>query len=232
MQFTSDAEAEYTGVVLKANKRFSNNWLLDASYTWSDAKDNDSNERSVSSSSDYPEDQYNLDGDWGPSNFDVEHKFVASFAWQLPLNFMVSAIGYYRSGYRFTAGDSRDNNGDGYTNASARSSRSRPGSSTTTAATRFRQPDRQEPRPAAVVDRTARRQPRARAHREVFNVLNGDNFWSSETSLTEYDGSINPDFRRSPTPVCRGTTSSARSSASRSLEFIQPVGALRGPAFF
>ncbi len=32
----------------------------------------------MSSSSDYPEDQYNLQADWGPSNFDVRHKFVVS----------------------------------------------------------------------------------------------------------------------------------------------------------
>jgi outer membrane receptor protein involved in Fe transport len=116
IMYTSDGWAEYLSVVLKARKRFSNNWFLDASYTWSEAKDTNSNERSTSSSSAYPEDQYVLSNDWGPSDFDVEHKFVASLSWQLPYNFMVSAIGSYRSGYPFTAGDDRDVNGDSYFN--------------------------------------------------------------------------------------------------------------------
>ena len=119
VQFTSNAEAKYTAVILKAHKRFSDNWFLDASYTWADAKDHDSNERSTSSSSGFPEDQYNLDAGWGPSNFDVEHKFVASFSYQLPFNFLVSAIGYWRSGYPYSARDNRDNNGDSYRNERA-----------------------------------------------------------------------------------------------------------------
>jgi outer membrane receptor protein involved in Fe transport len=119
IQFNSDCKAEYTAIVLKARKRFSNNWFLDASYTWSEALDNNSNERSVSSSGVFPEDQYNLAGDWGPSDFDVEHKFVTSFSWQLPYNFLVSAIGTYRSGYPFSAGEGHDHNGDGYRNERA-----------------------------------------------------------------------------------------------------------------
>lgn len=116
MTFMSDAEAEYTAVVLKVRKRFSNRWSLDASYTWSEAMDNDSNERSVSSSSDYPEDQYNLQADWGPSNFDVEHKFVASGTVLLPWDITLSGIVTVRSGFPFTAFDYRDHNQDGYFN--------------------------------------------------------------------------------------------------------------------
>jgi outer membrane receptor protein involved in Fe transport len=116
VMYTSQGWAEYLAVVLKAHKRFSNNWFFDASYTWSDAKDNNSNERSTSSSSAYPEDQYVLSNDWGPSDFDVRHKFVASMSWRLPYNFLVSAIGSYRSGYPFTASIDSDVNGDSYFN--------------------------------------------------------------------------------------------------------------------
>ncbi len=195
IQFTSDAKAEYTGIVLRASKRFSNKWYLDASYTWSDAKDNDSNERSVSSSSDYPEDQYNLDGEWGPSNFDVPHKFVASFAWQLPANFMVSAIGTYRSGYRFTAGASRDYNTDGYTNSQRAVIETSPG-------VFYHYSRNTESQPSAKnldlrLSWTARLGGSLELEliAEAFNVFNWDNYWSSETSLTEFDGSINPDYK-------------------------------------
>jgi hypothetical protein len=109
-QYVSDVETEYTAVVLKANKRFSNNWLLNASYTWSEARDSNSNERSTTS---YPFDQYDLSSSWGPSDFDTTHKVVLSASYQLPYDFLVSGIFYYRSGYPYTAFDSRDSNGDG-----------------------------------------------------------------------------------------------------------------------
>ena len=193
MQFTSDAEAEYTGVILKMKKRFANNWFLDASYTWSDAKDNDSNERSVSSSTDFAEDQYNLDGDWGPSAFDVEHRIVASVGWQLPLNFMVSAVGTYQTGYRFTALDGRDNNGDFYFNDRALVETS-PGVYEHYARNTFTQPDRKN------IDMRLSWTARFGGDfelefiGEVFNVLDEENFWSSTDRLVESDGTINPDF--------------------------------------
>ena len=114
IQFTSDAEGEYRSVVLFLRKRFSNRWLLDTSYTFAKTKDNDSNERSVSTNSSYPEDQFNLMENWGPSDFDVKHKFVLSFTYQLPFNLLVSAIGHIRSGFPYSALDERDNNTDTY----------------------------------------------------------------------------------------------------------------------
>ena len=193
MQFTSDAEAEYTGIVFKLKKRFANNWFLDGSYTWSDAKDNDSNERSVSSSTDFAEDQYNLDRDWGPSAFDVEHRVVASFGWQLPLNFMVSAIGTYQTGYRFTALDGRDNNGDFYFNDRALVETS-PGVYYHYPRNSFHQPDQKN------IDMRLSWTARFGGDfeleliGEVFNLLNEENFWSSEYILVESNGAINPDF--------------------------------------
>ncbi len=119
MQFTSDADQEYRAIILHGQKRFADNWFLDFSYTWSSSKDHDSNERSVSSSSDFPQDQFDLSYSWGYSNFDATHKFVTSFGWQLPANFMVSGIYTWRSGFPYSALDSSDNNGDGYRNETA-----------------------------------------------------------------------------------------------------------------
>jgi hypothetical protein len=116
VMYNSLGWAEYTAVVVHARKRFSNNWFFDASYTWAEGKDTDSNERSTSTSSDYMEDQYDPQNEWGPSNWDIEHKFVASMSWRLPLNFMVSAIAYYRSGYPYSALIDDDVNGDRYYN--------------------------------------------------------------------------------------------------------------------
>ncbi len=116
VQFTSDARANYKALVLKARKRFSHGWMLDASYTYSRARDNDSNERSVSSRSNFPEDQYNIDADWGPSAFDVKHKFVMSSTMDLGLGFTWSTIVSVRSGFPFTATQYYDANHDRYYN--------------------------------------------------------------------------------------------------------------------
>jgi hypothetical protein len=62
------------------------------------------------------EDHYDFNNNWGPSNYDIEHKVVASISYQLPYNFLVSAIGSYRSGYPYSAEIDDDVNGDGYYN--------------------------------------------------------------------------------------------------------------------
>jgi len=194
MQFNSDANAEYTAVMLTARKRFSNRWFIDASYTWSDAKDNDSNERSVSSNSDYADDQYNLGADWGPSSFDSTHKFVASFAWQLPANFMVSAIGIYRTGFPYSAFDDRDLNTDGYVNNERAVIETSPGVYKHFDRNTFRQPD------FKTLDLrlswTARfgHSLELELIGEVFNTLNNDNWITDEWDLVNSDGSFDEDF--------------------------------------
>jgi hypothetical protein len=114
IMFKSDARSRYRALVLKAKKRFATIWFLDASYTWARAEDNDSNERSISTGREFPEDQYDLGPEWGISNYDVEHKLVASGGVLLPLDFMVSAIVFIRSGFPYTAMHANDLNQDGY----------------------------------------------------------------------------------------------------------------------
>jgi hypothetical protein len=101
-QVTSDARAKYWAIVLKGRKRWSNNWMFDASYTYSKARDNNSNERSVTVN-DYAsgEDPLDLNGNWGPSDYDHTHRFVGSATWLLPLDFQVSTIVTIQSGAPF-----------------------------------------------------------------------------------------------------------------------------------
>jgi len=113
VEFLTDAEGKYKSLSLSL-KYQSPNILFETSYTWSSSKDNDSNERSVSTSGDFPEDQYYLENDWGPSNYDIRHKWVSYFIWNLPYDFKFSAIGIIRSGIPFTAYSDIDENGDGY----------------------------------------------------------------------------------------------------------------------
>lgn len=193
MQFTSDAKQEYRAVILTARKRFSNRWFLDASYTWSSSKDHDSNERSVSSSSDFPQDQFFLKYDWGYSAFDARHKFVASFGWQLPANFLISGIYTWRSGFPYSAQDARDNNTDGYRNETAMIEVS-PGVFEL-------EPRNGERQPAFTtldlrLSWTANLGKRMQLELigEVFNLFDSSNWLTDEFTLIEYDGSYNPDF--------------------------------------
>jgi len=114
IHFRSDARADAKSIVVTARKRFSSRWFLDASYTWSNIRDNGSNQRSGSGSRHFPEDQYDIDADWGPANFDVRHKFVVSGGVYLPYGFMVSGYVFARSGFPYSAGHGSDLNRDGF----------------------------------------------------------------------------------------------------------------------
>ncbi len=193
MQFTSDAEGEYKAIILKGRKRFSNGWMLDASYTWSEAKDNDSNERSVSSSSDYPEDQFNLMNDWGPANFDVQHKFVMSGTYQLPWDMMISGILYIRSGFPYSAMDGEDYNNDGYNRNERAVVETSPGVFFHYARNTFRQPYYRNLDLRLSKIFTFGRNLELEIVADIFNVTNSDNMWTDETELID-DGEYNPDF--------------------------------------
>ena len=190
-QYISDVETEYTAVVLKANKRFSNNWLLNASYTWSEARDSNSNERSTTS---YPFDQYDLSSSWGPSDFDTTHKVVLSASYQLPLNFLVSGIFYYRSGYPYTAFDSRDSNGDGENYNEPALIQLDGGGYFRYGRNTFSQPDYKNL--DLRLSWTARLGGRFELELigEVFNVTDEANWWTTNDTLVDRYGNIIDDF--------------------------------------
>jgi outer membrane receptor protein involved in Fe transport len=102
--FASDARGEYLGVVLKGRKRWADRWMFSASYTYSEAKDTNSNERTVSVGSyGSGEDPLDPEGNWGWSDYDVRHKVVASAVVLLPYDVQVSTIFNVRSGFPYTA---------------------------------------------------------------------------------------------------------------------------------
>jgi len=194
MEYHSDAKAEHRSVALTFRKRFSSRWMLDASYTWSDTKDNDSNERSVSSSSDYPMQQDDLSWSWGLSNFDVTNKFVLSGAYQLPYNFMVSTIIQYRSGFPYTAYDSRDNNGDDYENNERAMYQDSSGNWVLADRNSYRQPanKRWDLRGSWTANFSSHLS--LEIILDVFNVTNEANWWTSNTTMIDDDGSMEDDF--------------------------------------
>ncbi len=120
VQFESSAESLYNSVSIKAEKRFSNRYQVLTSYTWSKSYDSDSNERSVEAVNGwgYADNQYRMDWEWGPSDWDVRHRFVASGTVEFPWDITGSGIFAYQSGKPFnpTTGTyyGSDVNGDGY----------------------------------------------------------------------------------------------------------------------
>ncbi len=76
-QIQSTVNSEYNGLVFQANRRFTNGFQFQMSYTL--AKSTDSNQNSATfTQTNSPYDLFDRSYDNGPSNFDVRHKFVAS----------------------------------------------------------------------------------------------------------------------------------------------------------
>jgi hypothetical protein len=103
-QHVSDSEGDYTSLTVSTRRfalgdsRFS--WF--AHYTWSEAIDQDSNERSTSTS--FSLDPYNPELSEGRADYDVTHKVVASATYELPFGVMVSGIANWRTGQPYTPG--------------------------------------------------------------------------------------------------------------------------------
>lgn len=108
----SDAESKYYGATLQAQRRFADNFSVNAGVTWSRDLDNDSNERNFSGIQ--AEDYNDLDINWGYSARDQRWKGGLSAVWDTPL----WGIGLSGS-YVYSTGSTRnpiinsDVNGDG-----------------------------------------------------------------------------------------------------------------------
>ena len=75
----SSVKSEYSGLVFQVNRRFTNGLQFQSSYTFSKATDTGQNSLITTSIFNQPVDVFNRQAyDFGPSNFDTRHKFVAS----------------------------------------------------------------------------------------------------------------------------------------------------------
>jgi hypothetical protein len=74
----------YNSFAFQVNKRFSNGFNLISSYTYSKSMDDTSGIRSQSSEL-FPQNDLCIQCDYGPSDFDVKHRVVASLIYYLPI---------------------------------------------------------------------------------------------------------------------------------------------------
>ena len=79
-EITSLGRSRYNALWLALNQRFSRGLQFNASYTLSESKDTNS----LSSQGVVVQDSTNIEGDYGPSDFDARHRFVVSALWELP----------------------------------------------------------------------------------------------------------------------------------------------------
>jgi hypothetical protein len=75
--------SNYNGLQVILRKRFTNGLQFNANYTFSKSLDTLS-DVFVSKLGSYPSDNENVQNDYGPADFDVKHRFVASFNYDLP----------------------------------------------------------------------------------------------------------------------------------------------------
>ncbi|HEX9302863.1 MAG TPA: TonB-dependent receptor [Thermoanaerobaculia bacterium] len=113
--YTTDARSKYEAVSLNFQRRFTSNLVFFMAATWSEDKDNDSNERNFAGAQ--AEDLHNLDGSYSWANRDQRWKFAANATWNTPW-FGIGLSGTYRytSGSPFTAVTGGDENRDGFFN--------------------------------------------------------------------------------------------------------------------
>lgn len=81
---TSNGESRYDGLEARLEKRFSEGMSFLASYTWSKSMDHASGSGGTADSG-IPQDNRDFQAEWGPSVFDMRHRFVFSSIYELPI---------------------------------------------------------------------------------------------------------------------------------------------------
>jgi hypothetical protein len=125
------SDTEYNGMQLQFTKRYSDGWSAQVSYTLGKSLDMGSDVQVAG----FPVDARDLGLEWGPADFDVRHRFVASGLWELPwlrdstgvtrfvlAGWQINGIVSLQSGFPFNVFTTRtfaaggDFNGDGVNN--------------------------------------------------------------------------------------------------------------------
>lgn len=76
--------SRYNALETTLDKRFSNGYTIRAVYTFSNSKDNSFEHLTGGGSGSFPDNARDLSNWFGPSDFDVRHRFVVNGIWELP----------------------------------------------------------------------------------------------------------------------------------------------------
>lgn len=124
---TNAFSSNYHGLQLTFKKAYSNGFQFNTNYTWSKALDylSDAFNGNGGAGDHYrPSDTFNRSIDYGPADFDLRHRFVASFSYELPWlkknvvlgGWSLNSIITLQSGTPFSLFSANDANQDGYLN--------------------------------------------------------------------------------------------------------------------
>lgn len=90
------ARSSYDSLQVVVQRRLSAGFTLSGSYVLSDSHD-------LGSSSNFrPQDSNNLEAEWGPSDFDVRHRAVANFIWEIPGRFSSAWLNAALAGWQIS----------------------------------------------------------------------------------------------------------------------------------
>jgi hypothetical protein len=119
---SDNGKSEYKGLDLGLERRFQHGLAFGLAYTIGKSQDNASEQLTTQGSSSFPQDSRNFTNWFGPSDYDVRHRFSANFVWGLPLgnnvvarDWTVSGIFTAHTGHPFTVNQSNNNVGTNMT---------------------------------------------------------------------------------------------------------------------
>jgi hypothetical protein len=117
----SDANSSYHSLQVQLNKRFSRGIQFTTAYTWSHAIDEVSDLFDLAGALTLPQNSFDRRAERGDANFDVRHRFVYSFIWDLPVfrqnkvlgGWQLASIGTFQTGQPYSIIFCCDVNRDG-----------------------------------------------------------------------------------------------------------------------
>jgi hypothetical protein len=119
---SDNGRSEYKGLDLGLEKRFSRGYAFGVAYTLGNSQDNASEQLTTQGSNAFPQNSRDFSPWYGPSDYDVRHRFGANFVWNLPLgnnifarDWTVSGIYTAHTGHPFTVNQSNNNVGTNMT---------------------------------------------------------------------------------------------------------------------
>src|SRR5262249_30860343 len=119
---SDNGRSEYKGVDIGLERRFARGYAFGVAYTLGKSEDNASEQLTTQGSNAFPQNQNDFDSWFGPSDYDVRHRFSANFVWNLPLgtnpiakDWTLSGIYTAHTGHPFTVNQSNSNVGTNMT---------------------------------------------------------------------------------------------------------------------
>jgi hypothetical protein len=113
-----NGRAAYKGLDLGLEKRFARGYAFGFAYTIGKSEDNASEQLTTQGSNAFPQNSRDFEPWYGPSDYDVRHRFSANFVWALPLgnnviarDWTLSGIYTAHTGHPFTVTQSNNNVG-------------------------------------------------------------------------------------------------------------------------